>query len=269
MKTQIVASIATLPVALAGVFFAPQSAGAATFGTSWDNNTALCNNRPDCSLQVLFDELTVSGPGIDTVNDQTGFDLFTNTATGNATGTFMLEIAGFAPNNRFGVYNSNGDMAELFDGANNEGDGFISMFLDNGNLRVTTESDEDFNDYARAEYQNFGNIFGFYLTNGAGQTFYTENSRNGGYQQAVVYQGDDQTVMDLPGRQAGLFTDNEFIIAFEDLWVGGHTDRDYNDLVVMVESIAPASVPEPTTVFGLGAVAVGLVASRRQSKKNS
>ena len=266
MKTQIATSIAALPLALAGLVFAPQSAEAATFGTSWDG--------PEYSLQNLLDGITTDGPGVDTVNDQTGYDWFTSTATGNSTASFMFEIAGYAPENIFGIYNAAGTKIQLFGGANDEGDSSYFTFLGDGSVAVTTvpfapgasvpDVLPSFN-----LYSDFGNEFGFYLTNGGGQTFYTQNSRNnGGYQQAVVYQGDDATTMALPGKASGLFTDNEFIIAFEDLWVGGHTDSDYNDLVVMVESIAPASVPEPATVFGLGAVAVGLVASRR-NKKNS
>jgi len=266
MKTQIVASIATLPFALAGVFFAPQSAEAASFGTSWDG--------ADYSLQNLLDGITTDGPGVDTVNDQTGYEWFTSTATGNSTASFMFEIAGYAPDNIFGIYNAAGTKIELFGGANDEGDSSYFTFLADGSVSVSTipfapgasvpTTSPSYNFYT-----DFGNEFGFYLTNGAGQTFYTQNSRNnGGYQQAVVYQGDDATTMALPGKAPGLFTDNEFIIAFEDLWVGGHTDRDYNDLVVMVESVEPVGVPEPTTLFGLGAVAVGLVASRR-NKKNS
>jgi len=251
---KLLASTATLAVALGTVAIAPQSAKAGTFSNTWDNNKSYCtdlNLGKSCSLQNLLDSVTVGGPGVDTVNDQTGYDLFTNTATGVMPGSFMFELGDYAPDNVFGIYNSKGDKVELFSGSSTAGDTAVHIF----------EEDDD-----------FGNIFGFYMTNKRGQTFYTENSRNqGGFQQAVVYQGDNETIMDLPGKAPGTFTDSEFIIAFEDLWLGGPTDYDYNDMVVMVGLVEPVeSVPEPATMAGLGLVGAAMALSRRRkNKKNS
>lgn len=250
-------------MALATVISSGEAAGAVTFGTSWDG--------PGKSLQQQLDAITVAGPKIDTVNDQTGFQLFTNTATGSSIASFMFEIAGFASTNKFGIYNQNGDKALLFDGVNDSGDRAVVDFLGDGTVSVSTKGflptykgptiDRD--------YSNFGNVFGFYLERGDGTTFYTENSRNqGSYQQAVVYQGNNQTQLQLAGKQPGTFTADEYIIAFEDLFRGGRTDHDFNDLVVMVESVEPTSVPEPATLAGLGLVAgaLGLKGRRKNSK---
>lgn len=268
------ASTATLTVALGAVAIAPQSAKAATIGGTWDNNKPYCtelNLDKPCTLQNLLDSITESGPGVDVNKDQTGYDWFTNTATGNATGSFMFELGDYAPENVFGIYNSKGDKIQLFDGINDRGDSTILTFLEGGKVSTITQQfapDADDPTPVGNIYQDFGNEFGFYLTNKKGQTFYTQNSRNkGGYQQAVVYQGDDETVMKLPGKAPGTFTDNEFIIAFEDVWLGGNTDSDFNDLVVMVESVEP--VPEPATMAGLGLVGAAMVGLRRKNKKNS
>jgi len=247
------ASTTTLAVALGMVAIAPQSAKAASIGGTWDNQQSYCTDldlgKP-CTLQNLLDDITVSGPGVDVQNDQTGYDLFTNTATGVMPGSLMFELGDYAPANVFGMYNAKGDMIELFGGSSTAGDTSVHIF------------DED---------DDFGNVFGFYMTNKEGKTFYTENSRNqGGFEQAVVYQGDNETVMDLPGKRPGTFTDSEFIIAFEDLWLGGKTDSDYNDMVVMVGLVEPEDVPEPATLAGLGLVAAAMAVSRRrQNKKNS
>ncbi len=246
---------------LATVITSGEAARAVSFGTSWDG--------PGQSLQEQLNAITVGGPNIDTVNDQTGFQLFTNTATGSSIGSFMFEIAGFAPTNKFGIYNQNGEKALLFDGYNDSGDRTVVDFLGDGSVSVSTKG--LLPDYkgptVDREYANFGNVFGYYLERSDGTTFYTENSRNqGSYQQAVVYQGNNQTQLKLAGKQPGIFTDNEFIVAFEDLTRAGYTDSDFNDLVVMVESVKP--VPEPATLAGLGLVAgaLGLKGRRKTGK---
>ena len=248
---------------LATVISSGEAARAVSFGSSWDGTGT--------SLQELLDAITVGGPNINTVNDQTGYQLFTNTATGSSIGSFMFEIAGFASTNKFGIYNQNGDKALLFDGYNDSGDRTVVDFLTDGSVSVSTKG--YLPDYkgptVDREYANFGNVFGYYLERSDGTTFYTENSRNqGSYQQAVVYQGNNQTELKLAGKQPGIFTDNEFIIAFEDLSRAGSTDSDFNDLVVMVESVEPTSVPEPATLAGLGLVAgaLGLKGRRKASK---
>lgn len=256
--------------AVGAVLGVAQDANAVDFGTSWDTS---CPGYASCSLQDLLDGITLSGPGIDTVNDQTGFDLFTNTATGSSMGSFMFEVAGFAGTNKFGIYNASGDKALLFEGNNDGGDRVVVDFLAGGDLSISTKGFAPGYTGSTIDrsYSAFGNLFGFYLERGDGTTFYSQNAKNqDGYQQSVIYQGDNATTLALPGKQPGLFTDNEFIIAFEDLWRGGSSDGDFNDLVVMMESIQPADVPEPATLLGLGVVTAGLAfKSRRKSEKTS
>ncbi|MDJ1174581.1 DUF4114 domain-containing protein [Roseofilum capinflatum] len=252
------------------------SAQAATFGETWDvpgkpeYADCVALGATSCDLQDLFDAQTVSGPGIDVVADQTGYEWFTNTATGNSTGSFMFEIAGFENHNQFGIYNKAGDMIELFGGVNDEGDSTYVTFLGDGSVsRVTQQFGPGASDPTPVfdMFADFGNEFGFYLTNKKGETFYTQKSKNGGDEQAVVYRGDNETVMELSGKAPGVFTDNEFIIAFEDL-VLGNSDSDYNDLVVMMESIEPADVPEPSMLLGLGVLGASFWSVRRRRSRS-
>lgn len=73
-------------------------------------------------------------------------------------------------------------------------------------------------------------------------------------------------------------SDNWVLLGFEDLYgvhtsLGGHSDRDFNDVVVAVRGVTgdrvnpPTEVPEPMTTAGLLVVgALGLAKTRRQSE---
>jgi hypothetical protein len=79
-----------------------------------------------------------------------------------------------------------------------------------------------------------------------------------------AYQGIGEEIQIMPFA-AGVWGNNEFILAFEDLSNPG-SDQDYNDFVVMVESVSPHSVPEPSAMLLFGTGIAGLVGIRRKKK---
>ncbi|MBU0716881.1 MAG: hypothetical protein KJ749_01425, partial [Planctomycetes bacterium] len=178
------------------------------------------NTRPvtinGASLQGVLDGMTVSGPGIDVYNDQSPAALFTNDASGSSVATMIIEIAGYAGSNEFGIYSASNptNKAMVFAGSDVSGDVATISFMANGDIKVN----------GAVVANGFSSTFGFYTDVYADDgnvgtldyTVYSEDSLNpGGNAQALVYQGDNATRLQLPGFAPGTFTDSEFIIAFE------------------------------------------------------
>lgn len=252
MQKKIALAIAGLATVGITAFAAP--ARADKFGRSHDTSCVAGNTAEACSLQSILNYYTTGGPQIDTQND-TGFELFTNTGN-NATSSFLFSIAGFAPHNTFGLYKAGdpGTKIELFGGGTTGGTESEVSFLANGAVKVgaTTVS-------------NFGTDFGFYLA-GPGGTFFSQNALNGGKQQAVIYQGNGQTQFKVGGKQID-FDPGKYLVAFEDVALGA-SDKDYNDLVVIIDGIRnKKDVPEPALMLGMVAVAGSAIVSRRRQPR--
>lgn len=235
------------------------SLGVAAVLTAAPAFAASVNVRPvtlgSPSLQNVLDSITASGPGIDAVADQSGRALFHSEASGGSVATFIIELAGFASANTFGIY-ENGDTAnraEIFGGSDTAGDQAFVSFMANGDIKV--------NNIVVAS--NFGRTFGFYITTPQQNTFFTEDDENGGNAQALVFVGDDETMIEIPGFQQGLFTDSHVIVAFEDLALPGG-DKSYDDLVVMIESVHAAPVPAAALA---GIPMLGLMGLRQLAKR--
>ena len=207
------------------------------------------------TLQEVFDSITVSG-GIDAANDQSTAAIFASSASGGAVATFIIEIAGNKGTNTFGLYDfaNSANTAQIFSGSDEAGKTILVSFLANGDLLVG----------GNLAGTGFSGQFGFYLGLNGTPTFYTEDSLNpNGAAQAVIYQGDDFTVLQIYPFSPGVFSDNEFIIAFEDVQLSG-SDEDFNDLVVIVESLT--AVPAPAAML-LGAMGLGMVGWVRKRVK--
>lgn len=193
---------------------------------------------------------------------------------GSTTGSFNIilkEIAGNANVNTFGIYDPTdpANRLQLFTGTDTTGAKGTLVYNGGGQFAYAP-----FGEAAVSATFGDGATFGYYLGTPDG-VFFSDPSLNlgsgdtgspygaDGMHHVVAYQGGNGTKLDVNGIW-GDFLSNEVMLAWEDKPYSS-SDLDYNDFIVLVESVY--SVPEPATLamFGLGILLVGgLVTIRRR-----
>jgi hypothetical protein len=151
--------------------------------------------------------------------------------SGNATFTLMIELAGNAASNDIGVYNSSAAPSPtnkflVFPGAASAGWFATCHFGPSGALTVLLY-DQNAVFQGQNNYTGVNrNSFGFYL-DGPGGLFASQDARNaGGKAQMITYLGTGQNFGD-------------WWECFEDLPVAGGSDSDFDDAILLLQSVAP------------------------------
>lgn len=248
MKTRLLALSLTVFLAIVPTAMANMSYGDGGLAlTNVLNNITTAPVAGDTSVDVVTDPIA------------DGQDAYWHiTATGGSLATMIIEVAGLQDNNTFGVYDAanKGNYVQLFTGAQGAGQQATLSIHDDGEVWANLAD-------TGVKFNSAG-WFGYYLgydptkTGTGTPVWYSDTALNGGEDHMVAIQGTNTDTVKLPGMSPGVWTDSEFVLAWEDLPFAS-SDRDYDDMVLMVESV---KVPVPAALLlgflGLGAAGLKL-----------
>jgi hypothetical protein len=188
--------------------------------------------------------LNGQGEAINVNTDQMDAQVWSSSASGNSLLTLMVELTGNAPANAFGIYNAAlaaPPLYQIFPGAAAPG-WFAVMSFKTAPVRVVVNLFDN-NAFPQGTTTYLGadaNNFGFYIQ-GPGGTLYSQDGRNpGASAQMLAYQG--------TGVNFG-----EWWLCFEDTSVSAGGDQDFDDAVIILESVNPLAV-EPKSLGAIKAM---------------
>ncbi|HJR10572.1 MAG TPA: DUF4114 domain-containing protein [Rhodanobacteraceae bacterium] len=194
-------------------------------------------------------------------------------ATGASENKIVLELAGNANTNTFGIFDPTNpsNFLQLFSGPASAG--WTTTLINTGSGNYTATYFDAGGIFKGQSSVHFGvtNLFGYYLGAASNTpTFYSDPKLNqdpgstyaNGTPHMVAYDGNNKTVLKT-GNTSGTFLSNEWLLAWEDT-AFANSDLDYNDFVVLVESVHPVPEPAVLGMFGLGVLLLGGFAALRR-----
>lgn len=201
------------------------------------------------NLQDILDDLVVSGPPIDG-GTPSPFELFVAGSTG-----ITAQVITATDDLLFGIYDG--------DDPTNRGTLLMSGFPTSFVSAVSFSEDGTITLGSNPDAQTrsgFDGPFGFYVKQqdeGGFVFIFTEAALNGGTARALAFQGNGETVIQIPGLAAGVFRPDQFILAFD-----ADGDGVFGDMVVAIAGIDVA-LPEPASALLIGLSLLALVRLRR------
>lgn len=219
------------------------------------------------SLQQQFNDITTHPGGINVYTGQANPSAYWSIGgSGASENAIVMELAGNANGNTFGIFDPTnpGTTLQLFTGPATTG--YTATLYNDGNGKFTANQLDPSHHVVNSYNATFGagNTFGYYLETPTGTFFFSDPSLNGGHPQMVAFAGNGSTSITFAGH-TGRFNPGEYLLAWEDTSLAS-SDRDYNDFVVLVESVHPVPEPAALGMFGLGVLLIGgfTVLRRRQ-----
>lgn len=249
------------------------------------SHAAICSFGPgtpgEDSLQTVMGNLLGSGaPTVTTdclADSQDSYWQTSNAAKKGVTGTttLIVEIAGYANQNTFGIYDASdpAHLLQVYSGANDPFDKRTIVFSDNGSgYNVAIKR----NNTTLASGIFGSQDFGFYMSTpqDSGYTYFSDTALNtaDNVDHMYAYQGNGNYFLDTGNVPASLrnkeFHSEMYLLAWEDLLNGG--DGDYQDMMVATEFITPIPIPPAFALLGFSLPALLLpgLRSRRYCRDN-